>query len=137
MNITKTITKGIYEYVFSLSEKISENYNIPLEDILKIWCDQHDISFNSEFANMVKLSKKQKKIIPCHENNVEEKTNEDESCCDDNSTKGSPERTPKTTKNSITEICEYVFIRGPKKGQRCVTMSKNGPLCSKHKNLKN
>lgn len=122
MNITKTIVNGISIYIFKFSEQISEKYKIPLEEILKIWCEQQDISYESEFAQMVKLSKKQQKksIVSNGVEHSNESTKSTESSTNDSSV-------------ADAKLCEYTFTKGSKKGQRCTTMAKNGSLCSKHK----
>jgi len=118
MDVVNTIVKSLNGYIFNLSEKISEEYNIPLEDILKIWCEQNNICFQSVFTPMIKISKKQKKI-----------------------TTSSNITTPSSTEliidtieeEEISNLCSYIFTRGPKKDQRCTIVAKTGTLCSKHK----
>lgn len=119
MDVVNTIVKSLNGYIFNLSEKISEEYNIPLEDILKVWCEQNNICFQSVFAPMIKISKKQKKIT----------------------TSSSNITTPSSTvidtieeeDEEISNLCSYIFTRGPKKDQRCTIVAKTGTLCSKHK----
>lgn len=124
MDIVQNITKSLNGYIFNMSEKISTEYNVPLEGVLKIWCEQQKVSFDTVFAPMMKISKKTKKmtsspVVMAEISEVEE---------DDKTEVVTP-----VTKSPSEKVCEYIFSRGPKKGTRCVIMAKTGPLCSKHK----
>lgn len=130
MEVAKAITKNINGYVFNMSEKISEKFNIPLESLLKIWCDQQNVSFQTEFLPMIKISKKVKKVSSDIISDDFEKLDalsSSNSLTDDKVTSETVE--PK----SPGILCEYIFTRGQKKGARCTIMAKTGPLCSKHK----
>lgn len=126
MDIVGTIVKSLNGYIFNLSEKISSEYNIPIEDILKIWCEQNNTCFQTVFVPMIKISKKQKKIT----NTTPPTLEEDQSIVEDETTSkfNSPE-----TIEEVSNVCSYIFIRGHKKDQRCTIISKAGNMCSKHK----
>lgn len=156
MNIVNTISNGISKYIFSFCETIHTQYDIPIEDILKIWCDQQKISYNTEFAQYVGMVKKQKKVksTPKHKTvtdnetsdisnktdidiDIETEIEQSTSPCKNTLDHSSPSQSISSkspTKNSEVNLCEYKFSKGIKKGQRCTTMTKNGAFCSKHKN---
>lgn len=142
MDIVQNITKSLNGYIFNMSEKISAEYNVPIEGVLKIWCEQQNVSFDTVFAPMMKISKKTKKIaspsspvptlVEISEDGPEGIDGVDED--DDQKEVVTPTTPVATTSKSPSEkVCEYIFSRGPKKGTRCVIMAKTGPLCSKHK----
>lgn len=140
MNIVNTISNGISKYIFTFCETIHEQYDIPVEDILKIWCEQQKISYTTEFAQYVGITKKQKKIksAPKHDPLTESIVeNEAETIVENEAESSSPSPKNSPSKNSEVNLCEYIFSKGIKKGQRCTTMTKNGTLCSKHKNKEN
>lgn len=124
MDIVQNITKSLNGYIFNMSEKIAAEYNVPLEGVLKIWCEQQNVSFDTVFVPMMKISKKTKKIASPLSPVVEIS----EECIEEEDQK---EVVTPVTKSE--KMCEYIFSRGPKKGTRCVIVAKTGPLCSKHK----
>lgn len=133
MDVVKTITKSINGYIFNLSEKISDEHGIPIEDILKVWCDQQNISFTNVFLPMLKISKKQKKLDTTPEDDtigiipdVSSVNNDTLEPVEDTASKA-------IASTSDGTLCEYLFSRGPKKGARCTIIAKTGTLCSKHK----
>lgn len=137
MDVFKTINKSLNGYIFNLSEKISEEHGIPIEDILKVWCEQQNISFTTVFLPMMKISKKQQKLLvvatpvpspPVQNEVVVEDSNIFSTYIPENV---SDEGSNNTKSEGI--VCEYIFTRGSKKGQRCTTVAKSGNLCSKHK----
>lgn len=126
MNVSESIISHLNGFIFSYSEKIVEKYNnvIKLEDILQIWCDQQQVSFERVFLQMIKLSKKTKKDKPekdtvIKEDFIEDKTNDTPISNNDD--------------ENVGTSCSYKFTRGVKKGTRCTVIAKTGPLCSKHK----
>lgn len=146
MNIVNTISNGISKYIFSFCETIHDQYDIPIEDILKIWCEQQKISYNAEFSQYVGMVKKQKKIksIPKHKPTIDNETENKDILDIENEPENDPEPSTSSSKNisessspvknSEVNLCEYTFSKGIKKGKRCTTMTKNGNFCSKHKN---
>lgn len=130
MDVSKTIVKTLNGHIFSLSEKISQKYDTPLEEILQIWCEQENVNFTTVFSPMIKIAKKIKKgsVIIQPEISTEDVINND------------TERTSTILEEDLEEdadtannMCVYIFTRGPKKNQRCTIIAKNGALCSKHK----
>lgn len=149
MNIVNTISNGISKYIFSFCETIHTQYDIPIEDLLKIWCDQQKISYTTEFAQYVGITKKQKKIKSISKNKSttdNETENKDIIDIENEQSPSENEQSPSTSspsknksplspvKNTDVNLCEYTFSKGIKKGKRCTTMTKNGTFCSKHKN---
>lgn len=134
MDITKAIIKSLNGYIFNLSEKISQEHNIPIEEILNIWCDQQNISFTNVFIPMLKLSKKQHKKSIDIENNIDSFIEEQHYVDTPKSSSCEDEKIIKTVNlNETSKLCEYIFTRGPKKDKQCTIMAKSGNLCSKHK----
>lgn len=138
MDIIKSLTKNLNGHIFSFCEKISQEHNISLEEILNMWCEQQNISYTNVFMPMLKLSKKQQKksisidTTTLQESFIEEDFEELET------PKSSDYKKPtKPTKVSelqeTSKLCEYIFTRGPKKDKQCTIMAKSGSLCSKHK----
>lgn len=115
MDLASTIVSELNNYIFDMSQKISETHNIPIEEILNVWCEQQNIDCDSTFGTMLKILKKQKKV---------------------ESKPSTPVCTDEAKVESPIVICDYIFNRGPSKGTQCTTKTKNGNLrCSKHKKI--
>lgn len=164
MDVVQSITTSLNNYVFTLSETISEEYNIPIEEILQIWCEQQNLSFPMTFGAMLKVSRKQKKVSmkkneQQHENResskelitvpepVEIKQEEEMEIQqklngvhiseeEEKVTENGEEDTVEAATSSRKNLCTYVFSRGAKKGSRCTIIAKCGTVCSKHKEKK-
>lgn len=133
MDFSQTVLNELNQFIFKFAEKISETHNIDINATLKIWCDINNVDMSTCFSAMIKEFKKQKKteeikdidenlISTIIEEEDEEKTNNDEI---------KNVALNETPTNS--DQCQYIFTRGPKKGQRCTITSKNKNYCSKHK----
>lgn len=143
MDVVQSIVKNINGYVFKLCEKMETDYNIPIEDSLKIWCDQQNISFSSVFLPMIKIANKSKKVsdnepeLPESEQPEPELPEPEQQITNQQITNQQITHQQITDKdedkNNTSNVCEYIFSRGPKKGTRCTILAKTGPLCSKHK----
>lgn len=146
MDVTKSIIKSLNGYIFNLSEKISQEHNIPIEEILNVWCDQQNISFTNVFLPMIKISKKQKKQDQSiafetltEDNNITSPpfSSNDEIINEESSLSSTTlVNNIKNSEKQESKLCEYIFTRGPKKDKQCTIMAKSGNLCSKHKNSK-
>lgn len=120
MDVVQSIVKNINGYVFKLCEKMESEHGIPIEESLKIWCEQQNISFSTVFLPMIKIANKSKKVTD-NEPEISEQQDEEEKIIEEEE------------KINSSNVCEYIFSRGPKKGTRCTILAKTGPLCSKHK----
>lgn len=139
MEVAKNIAKCLNGYIFGYCKKISEQHSIPLEDLLKIWCEQQNVCFKTEFSHLLKHDKKQVKLEDIKDDTSIEDAMSTLSLTDVDATeireeeKAPPAKPTKAETSPKGVKCEYVFSRGAKKGQRCTTICKTGPLCSKHK----
>lgn len=76
MNVYKTIVKSLNKAVFLLTKNISEQCEMSHEELLKIWCEQQELNFQTEFSASLKISNKQVKIVK-DKNECEEKVKEE------------------------------------------------------------
>lgn len=141
MSLTKSIISVLNGYVYKFSEKISEKHGIPLEELLELWCEEHGVSFAQVFAPMMKISKKQikmdlKKTDVKISEDLKLVDEEDEIPTEEDADKpASPpkKKEKKPTKEKPEAVpCDYIFNRGPNKGNVCGAKCKTGTKCSKH-----
>lgn len=140
MSLTKSIISVLNGYVYKFSEKISEKHGIPLEELLELWCEEHGVSFSQVFAPMMKISKKQIKMdLKKPENKILEVEKDDDLEESEETESGEKLITPTKKKDkkplkdkSDVVLCDYIFNRGPNKGNLCGAKCKTGTKCSKH-----
>jgi hypothetical protein len=143
MDITKNILNSLNGYVFNLAEGISEKHNVPIQEVLSIWCDQQNVSMDNSFGQLLKQHKKQKaKEVTVDDlaNNFaelnvleEDQGKEDVGGNDADNAEVNKASKSNPIPNGSPRTCAYVFTRGAKKNTRCQVVSKCGEFCSKHK----
>nr|UOX61097.1 MAG: hypothetical protein DiTV3a_F17ORF2 [Diabrotica toursvirus 3a] len=113
MKILEIIASSLNEFIFDFTEKIGNEFNIPQDDLLQVWCDQQEITL----VSFEKYKSKKKTVVVIPEN-VDEQ-----------------EEISTTTIDELEEPigCCYVFTRGSKKGTVCGNTLKSGNYCTKHR----
>lgn len=120
MNKVLSLISSNIERVFSeYSSKISEKYNIDINELKRIWDTMEELSVNDGIKK------------PDIEITTSKKTPSKAS-----SVSSSKVSTPKSTNSS--DKCNYKFIKGKQQGNFCTGSTKNGlRYCSKHLKFEN
>ena len=120
MNKVLSLISSNIERVFSeYSSKISEKYNIDINELKEIWDTMEDVSDDGKKPDYIKIPTSSKKTISKA-----------------SSVSSSKVSTPKSTNSS--DKCNYKFIKGKQQGSFCTGSTKNGnKYCSKHLKFEN
>lgn len=122
MNKVISLISSNIERVFSeYSSKISDKYNIDINELKEIWDTMEDVSVNDGIKKP---------------DNIKIPTSSKKTVSKASSVSSSKVSTPRSTNSS--DKCSYKFIKGKQQGCFCTGSTKNGnKYCSKHLKFEN